>query len=131
MTYKQHPDKPTKKNIDKYLMLLEWAKKNDYKITINKTNNLKSNKMESNNNSNEINKGFLFKNDSKKTENHPDYTGKIVLSNNVEHYLSAWVKSSKSGNKYLSIAIGNETQPKIQPKVEPKKIETESDEFLF
>jgi uncharacterized protein (DUF736 family) len=129
MTYKQHRDKPTKKNIDKYLMLLEWANKNDYKISIKKTNNLKLKKMESNNNSNEINKGFLFKNDSKKTENHPDYTGKVVLSNNVEYYLSAWVKTSKSGNKYLSIAIGNPTE-KIQPKVEQKKVQTE-DEFLF
>lgn len=115
MIYKQHRDKPTKKNIDKYLMLLEWANKNDYKISINKTNNLKSKTMESNNNSNEINKGYLFKNDNKKTENHPDYTGKVVLSNNVEHYLSAWVKTSKSGNKYMSISIGNATEKKVEP----------------
>ena len=131
MTFKQHRDKPTKKNIDKYLMLLSWANKNDYNISINKTNNLKLKTMESNN-SNEINKGYLFKNDNKKTENHPDYTGKVVLSNNAEHYLSAWLKTSKSGNKYMSISIGNPTEKKAEPKVEPKvEPNKDSDEFPF
>ena len=106
-------------------MLLEWAKKNDYQLTIN--NNLKIKTMETK----DLNKGVLFKNNNKKTDNHPDYTGKIVLANNKEYYLNAWINKSKAGTSYLNITIGNETtkeQP-VQPKVEPKKVE--NDDFLF
>lgn len=101
------------------MMLLEWAKKNDYKLTINKENNLKFKTMETK----DLNKGVLFKNNNKKTDNHPDYTGKIVLSNNKEYYLNAWVNKSKSGTSYMSITIGNETvkETPVQPKIEPKK----------
>ena len=103
-------------------MLLEWANKNDYKITINKTNNLKLKTMETK----DLNKGFLFKNNNKKNDNHPDYTGKIVLSNKKEYYLSAWVNTSKSGSKYMSLTIGNETEQKeVAPA--PKKVANDDD----
>ena len=54
--------------------------------------------------------GSLFKNDHKTTENHPDYTGSIMV-NNREHYLSAWVKEGTKG-KFFSVSIGKEKQPK-------------------
>jgi len=53
--------------------------------------------------------GSLFKNDRKTTENHPDYTGTIMV-NGREHYLSAWVKEGKKG-KFFSVSIGKEKQP--------------------
>jgi hypothetical protein len=53
--------------------------------------------------------GSLFKNDRKTTENHPDYTGSIMV-NNREHYLSAWVKEGAKG-KFFSVSIGKEKQP--------------------
>ncbi len=93
-------------------MLLNWANKNDYKLTINKNNNLNFKTMTTN----DLNKGVLFKNTNKKTDNHPDYNGKIVLANGKEYYLSAWINESKNGQKYMSLSIGNETT--IQ---EPKK----------
>ena len=108
-------------------MLLDFAKKNDYNLTINKTNNLTIKTMETK----DLNKGVLFKNNNKKTDNHPDYTGKIVLSNNKQYYLNAWVNKSKSGTSYMSVTIGNETTKTetVQPKIEPKKVEI--DEMPF
>jgi hypothetical protein len=54
--------------------------------------------------------GSLFKNDRKSTENHPDYTGSIMV-NNREHYLSAWVKEGAKG-KFFSVSIGKEKEAK-------------------
>jgi len=53
--------------------------------------------------------GSLFKNDRKTTENHPDYTGSIMV-NNRECYLSAWVKEGKKG-KFFSVSIGKVKEP--------------------
>jgi hypothetical protein len=54
--------------------------------------------------------GSLFKNDRKTTENHPDYTGSIMV-NNRECYLSAWVKEGTKG-KFFSVSIGKEKEAK-------------------
>jgi hypothetical protein len=53
--------------------------------------------------------GSLFKNERKTTENHPDFTGSIMV-NSKEHWLSGWVKEGKKG-KYFSISIGKEKTP--------------------
>ncbi|CAN8142529.1 hypothetical protein THIOSC15_30002 [uncultured Thiomicrorhabdus sp.] len=54
------------------------------------------------------NRGALFVNNRKQTENHPDYTGSVHLSDGKEYWLSAWKKQSQSGNTFLSISIGQE-----------------------
>ena len=54
--------------------------------------------------------GSLFRNERKSTENHPDYTGSIMV-NNREHYLSAWVKEGTKG-KFFSVSIGKEKEAK-------------------
>ena len=55
--------------------------------------------------------GVLFKNTRKETERHPDYTGDIHLDG-TDYWLSAWVKESKGGMKYLSVSLGQEKKPK-------------------
>jgi uncharacterized protein (DUF736 family) len=50
------------------------------------------------------NRGALFRNDKKVTENHPDYTGKVNVAGK-DLWLSAWVKTSKNGKKYMSLSI--------------------------
>lgn len=105
-------------------MLLNFANKNDLKLTINKTNNLKLTTMETK----DLNKGVLFKNNNKKTDNHPDYNGKIVLSNGKEYYLNAWINESNSGMKYISLSIGNETTIQ-EPKQETKPMVKANDLF--
>ena len=53
--------------------------------------------------------GSLFKNSRKTSENHPDYTGSIMI-NGREHWLSAWVKEGKSG-KFFSVSVGKIKEP--------------------
>jgi len=53
--------------------------------------------------------GSLFKNDRKTTDNHPDWTGTIMVAGK-EMWLSGWVKEGKKG-KFFSISIGKEKLP--------------------
>ena len=50
------------------------------------------------------NRGVLFRNMKKQNDNHPDHTGTINVDG-VEFWLSAWVKESKSGNKFFSLSV--------------------------
>lgn len=50
------------------------------------------------------NSGILFRNDRKETERHPDYTGSATI-NGVELRLSAWIKTSAKGTKFMSLAF--------------------------
>lgn len=50
------------------------------------------------------NRGALFKNDKKEKDSHPDYKGSLDCEG-TEYWLSAWIKESKNGQKYLSIAM--------------------------
>ena len=58
---------------------------------------------------NNTNSGTLFKNDDKQTDKHPDYRGQINVGG-TEYWLSAWVKVSKKGAKFMSLSV----QPKEQ-----------------
>lgn len=50
------------------------------------------------------NSGALFKNKHKKTDKHPDMTGKgLVYGQEVE--VSAWNKTDRNGNAYLSLSF--------------------------
>jgi hypothetical protein len=62
------------------------------------------------------NRGVLFKNDRKETDNHPDYTGKIDIDG-TEYFLSAWIKEGKKG-KFMSLSRGkpvNEVVAQAKP----------------
>jgi uncharacterized protein (DUF736 family) len=50
------------------------------------------------------NRGVLFPNDKKGNEKRPDMTGDLNVGG-VEYRLSAWKKSSKQGNNFLSISV--------------------------
>jgi uncharacterized protein (DUF736 family) len=52
--------------------------------------------------------GALFKNDEKHGERDPDYRGNIKI-NGQEYWLSAWLKTSKEGKKFMSLSA----QPKM------------------
>ena len=49
------------------------------------------------------NRGVLFKG-KKEEENHPDYEGSINVGG-VEYWLNAWLKTSKNGNKFMSLSV--------------------------
>lgn len=48
--------------------------------------------------------GVLFKNKRKEQDKHPDYVGKAMVEG-YAYELSAWIKESKKGEKFMSIAI--------------------------
>jgi hypothetical protein len=49
------------------------------------------------------NRGVLFDNDRKESDNHPDYTGKINVEGK-EYWLSAWVKEGSKG-EFFSLSV--------------------------
>lgn len=60
------------------------------------------------------NSGALFKNNKRTHDKQPEYTGSVEV-NNVEYWLSAWVKESKNGQKFFSLAFTPKDQPQSQP----------------
>ena len=77
---------------------------------------------------NKNNSAVLFKNESK-TENAPNYKGKIVL-NDYEYHLSAWVKKAKSGISYMSLSVGEQVVAKVE-KAPVKSAPIEDDDLPF
>lgn len=68
------------------------------------------------------NRGVLFPNDKKGNEKRPDFTGDLNVGG-VEYKLSAWKKSSKAGNNFLSISV--QLKEGQQPKPVPAGTLTE------
>jgi hypothetical protein len=54
------------------------------------------------------NRGSLFKNDRKDDAKFPDYKGSLNVDG-VEYWLSAWLKVSKDGAKFMSLSIKNKS----------------------
>lgn len=50
------------------------------------------------------NSGALFKNDKEGKESRPDYRGQLNV-NGTDYWISAWLKSSKAGQKYMSLSV--------------------------
>jgi len=50
------------------------------------------------------NGGALFPNDKKEKESHPDFRGNIDIEGK-EFWIKGWKKTSKSGMKFLSLAV--------------------------
>lgn len=68
------------------------------------------------------NRGILFNNKDKKTQdNHPDYSGSINF-NGVDCWLSGWIKESKEGKKYFSLSVKpKDQQAKAAPARQPAR----------
>lgn len=47
--------------------------------------------------------GALFKNNRKEKDSHPDYTGKALIDG-YEYQVSAWIKTSSKGDKFMSMS---------------------------
>ena len=60
------------------------------------------------------NRGALFRNDRKEQEKQPDYTGSLNVEG-VDYWLSAWLRESKEGKKFFSMAVTPKEKPASQP----------------
>jgi uncharacterized protein (DUF736 family) len=65
------------------------------------------------------NRGALFRNARRESEKHPDYRGTLNVGG-TDYWLSAWLKTSKTGEKYLSVSVQakDDAQP-AKPSREP------------
>lgn len=61
------------------------------------------------------NRGALFKAREKKSDNSPDYTGKLTIDGR-EWSLSAWLKESKSGERYMSLSVREPLKGTFKPR---------------
>lgn len=59
-------------------------------------------------------RGALFKNDKKESDSHPDYKGSLNVGG-TDYWLSAWLKTSKSGAKYMSLSVKAKEGGKAAP----------------
>lgn len=79
--------------------------------------------------------GFIFKNDRKQSENHPDYRGTIKTPEGDEFDISLWVKSNSKGS-YFSVAVNppyvpEEKEQQAPPKSAPKADYKKNDDLPF
>lgn len=56
------------------------------------------------------NRGVLFGNDRKESDNHPDMKGKLNIDG-VDHWVSGWWKVSKNDDEFLSLSLGKPCEP--------------------
>jgi uncharacterized protein (DUF736 family) len=69
------------------------------------------------------NRGSLFKNDRKDDAKFPDYKGSINVDG-TDYWLSAWIKVSKDGQKFMSLSVKNKNaDASLQPKKKVKQEE--------
>lgn len=74
------------------------------------------------------NRGALFKNNKRTNDKQPEYNGSVEV-NNVEYYISAWVKESKNGQKFFSLSFTPKDQQ--QAVVTPSVTEDVNSEIPF
>lgn len=67
------------------------------------------------------NRGALFKNERRESDNHPQYTGSINVDGQ-DYWLSAWLKDGKSG-KFFSLSVKPKDAPKKQAPKRPAEVD--------
>ena len=75
------------------------------------------------------NTGALFKNTRKESDRHPDYNGSCEV-NGVEMWMSAWIKTSKKGDKFMSFSFNPKDQqsaPRSTPSPTNNAIDDDDD----
>lgn len=60
------------------------------------------------------NRGALFKNDRKEKETQPDYKGSLNVGG-TDYWLSAWLKESSGGKKYMSLSVKPKDEQQSAP----------------
>jgi hypothetical protein len=74
------------------------------------------------------NSGVLFRNDDKKSEKSPDYTGSAMIDG-VEKRLAAWIKEGRKG-KFMSLSFSEPKERATPESAERVKAEKGFDDDL-
>lgn len=79
---------------------------------------------------NNTDRGVLYRNENKTSENHPAYSGSVNVGG-TDYWLSGWIKESKKdGKKFFSLSV----RPKgdAKPTAKPTKVaDIEDDSIPF
>ena len=62
--------------------------------------------------------GALFKNTKQRNDKDPGYQGSVRV-NGVDYWLSAWLNTSKNGEKYFGLKVKPKNVPKTEEPVPP------------
>ena len=76
----------------------------------------------------DTNRGALFKNTRKESDKGPDYRGNLNVSG-TEYWIAAWLKESKEGKKYMSLAVTHKDADKNDKR--PSRKEPDEDSIPF
>lgn len=66
------------------------------------------------------NSGSLFKEQEKKNERGPDYTGDCMIEGTV-YRMAAWIQEASSGRKYMSMKFSPKEQAPAKPAAKPQR----------
>lgn len=74
-------------------------------------------------------RGVLYRNENKSSDNHPDYSGSVNVGG-VDFWLSAWVKESKKDSKkFFSLSVRPKTD--VPKAAKPAKVADINDDIPF
>jgi hypothetical protein len=76
------------------------------------------------------NRGALFFNDRKETDQHPDRTGTLNVGGK-EYFLSGWLKTSKQGKQFLSLSVTPKDAPARTAPAKAKPADDPNDPIPF
>jgi hypothetical protein len=77
------------------------------------------------------NRGAIWKNDKKETDNHPDFTGSLNIEG-VEFWVSAWKRKPDAGEKAPALSFTvrlKETNTNTSPKKQNAPQASKSDDY--
>ncbi len=72
------------------------------------------------------NSGALFKNDNYGNPSRPDYRGSAEIDR-VQYWVSAWIKTSKRGDKYISLRFEPKQEKKTKGRAENESAQQTQD----
>ena len=67
------------------------------------------------------NSGSLFRNEKKNAPNQPDYEGNALVGGKT-YRIAAWIKTSKNGTKYMSLAFNEPQVQQTAPSPAPRPV---------
>lgn len=81
------------------------------------------------------NRGVLFKNDRKTSDNHPDYKGSVNVGG-TEYWFSGWIKTAgpnarNPGSKFLSVSVEEKDKRKDEKPYSPPDLYDTDDDIPF
>jgi hypothetical protein len=75
------------------------------------------------------NSGAIFKNNKKQNENSPPLTGNALIGG-VEYWVSAWSKTDKNGEKWISFSV-KQKNPTSDQRQATKAVDLDEDSIPF